>query len=262
MECFERGLVTEKDTGGIKLNFGNADAMIRMLDLIARRQGFGNVLADGVARAAQKIGKGAEAYAMHVKGQEIPMHEPRFKAGLGVGYTISPTGADHCHNIHDSGYAFRIGGALRAMGIFDPLPSQELSPAKVRMLIYVSLWQYVMNSLVFCIFVPLSADNIVDLMRAVTGWNTNLFELIKVGERCITMARAFNVREGKSKTDDFLPKRFMTPFDSGPLKGVAIKEAELVQSIDTYYGMLGWDKNGVPALAKLQELGIDWVARA
>lgn len=190
------------------------------------------------------------------------MHEPRFKAGLGVGYAISPTGADHCHNIHDSMFTVRMSGAMRGMGIFDPLPSQELSPAKVRLLLYGSLWQHVLNCLVFCTFVPMSADNIVDLMKVVNGWNTNLFELMKAGERCVTMARMFNIREGKSKADDFLPKRFLTPFSSGPLKDVAIKESELAQSIETYYGMVGWDKNGIPAPAKLAELGIEWVARA
>ena len=85
---------------------------------------------------------------------------------------------------------------------------------------------------------------------------------MKVGERCITMSRAYNIREGKTKADDWLPKRFLTPFDSGPLEGVAIKEEELAQARDTYYGMVGWDKDGTPTLAKLQELGIEWVAEA
>jgi len=92
MECFENGILTDKDTGGSKLNFGNAEAMLQMIEMIARREGPGKVLADGVVKAAAAFGKGAEEFAMHVKGQELPMHEPRFKPGLGVGYTISPTG--------------------------------------------------------------------------------------------------------------------------------------------------------------------------
>jgi len=258
MECFERGILTEKDTGGLKLNFGNAEAMLQLVEMIARREGLGKVLAEGVARAASVFGKGAEAYAMHVKGQEIPMHEPRFKPGLGLGYTISPTGADHCHNIHDSAFVMRVGGGMRPLGIMDPLPCQELSGAKVRMVHYGSLWQHTLNCVGFCNFVPFPPGEMVDLVQGITGWDTSVWELMKVGERCITLDRVFNIREGKKKADDYLPGRFFTPFDSGPLKGVGINEDELAQAIDAYYAMTGWDKDGKPTLAKLQELGIEW----
>ncbi len=261
MECFGQGIITEKDTGGLKLNFGNTEAMLQLVEMIARKEGLGKVLAEGTARAASEFGKGAEEFAMHVKGQEIPMHEPRFKPGLGVGYTISPTGADHCHNIHDSMYAFRVGGGLRTLGIFEPLPTQELSAAKVRMLVYGSLWQHTLNCLVFCNFIPLASGKMVNLLNGITGWDTSVFELMKVGERCIAMERVFNIREGKGKADDYLPSRFFTPFDSGPLKGVGINETELAQAIETYYAMVGWDSDGKPTMAKLQELGIEWVAK-
>jgi aldehyde:ferredoxin oxidoreductase len=261
MECFENGILNEKDTGGLKLNFGNAQAMLQMVEMIARKTGLGKVLAEGVARAAKTIGQGAERFAMHVKGQEIPMHEPRFKPGLGVGYAISPTGADHCHNIHDSVYSARVGGVMKDLGVFDPLPTQDLSPAKVRMLLYGSLWQHLLNSLVFCQFVPLSVDRMVDLVKGITGWQTNTWELLKVAERNITMAQVFNIREGKTKADDALPARFFTPFTAGPLKGVSIKETAFNQARDTYYAMVGWDKDGAPTLAKLQELGIEWAAK-
>jgi len=102
----------------------------------------------------------------------------------------------------------------------------------------------------------------VELVTGITGWDTNVWELMKVGERCINMERAFNIREGKNKADDYLPKRFFTPFDSGPLKGVGINEEEMAKAIDTYYGMVGWDKDGTPSLAKLQELGIEWASGA
>jgi aldehyde:ferredoxin oxidoreductase len=148
------------------------------------------------------------------------------------------------------------------MGIFDPLPAGDLSSAKIRMLVYVSMWQHVLDSLVFCNFVPLSSDNIVELMKSVTGWNINLFELMKDAERYVTMARIYNIREGKSKADDMLPRRFFTPFTSGPIKGVAPTEAQVKEAVETYYGMLGWDTNGVPTPAKLGELGIEWVTKA
>ena len=260
MDCFEKGILTEKDTGGLKLNFGNAEAMVQLIELIARREGFGQVLAEGSARVSKSIGKGAEELAMHVKGQEIPMHEPRYKQGLGFGYAVSPTGADHCHNMHDTVYERRIGSAGSAMGIYEPVPSQELSPRKVRLQLYGSLYQHVLNCLVFCQFVPFASDKMADLVNGITGWNTNLWELMKVGERVVNMGRAFNVRQGIDKADDFLPKRFLTPFDSGPLAGVSIKEQELVQALETYYSMAGWDSEGRPTPAKLEELDIGWVA--
>ncbi len=263
MECFERGILTVKDTGGLRLNFGNAQAMLQLVEMIAKREGFGDVLAEGVARAAAKIGNGAGEFAMHIKGQELPMHEPRFKPGMGVGYAVSPTGADHMHNIHDTSYV-QAGGALDeliALGIPGPLPLQDLGPAKIRMLVYGSLWRHVLDCLVFCHFCLMMPSQIAELVRAITGWNTTVWELMKLGERCVNMTRAFNIREGMNRDDDYLPRRFFTPFTSGPLNGIAIDEKQLKQAIDTYYAMVGWDNvTGTPTLGKLQELGIEWVA--
>jgi len=261
MECFERGIITEKDTGGLKLNFGNAQAMVQLVEMIARKEGLGKVLAEGVARAASVFGKKAEEYAMHIKGQELPMHEPRFKQGLGLGYTVSPTGADHCHNIHDPAFTERATlGDLETLGVLEPLPARDLGAGKVKMLVYFLMMRHLGNCLGLCYFVPLSISQQVELVKGITGWNTTVWELMKVGERVINMTRAFNIREGMTKDDDYLPRRFFVPFTSGPLKGVGVNETELAQAIDTYYAMMGWDKNGVPTLGKLQELGIEWVA--
>ena len=262
MECFEHGILTEKDTDGLKLYFGNVQAMVQLIAMIAKRKGIGEVLADGVTRAARVFGRGAEAFALHIKGQELPMHEPRFKPGMGVGYTVSPTGADHCHNMHDSLYVKQVAGELKALGIFEPLPCQDLSSAKVRMLVYGSLWRHALNCLVLCYFIPLSTRQIINLVESITGWELSLWELMKVGERCVAMTRAFNIREGMTKADDYLPHRFFTPFTSGPLEGISVDKGDLDRAIDTYYAMIGWDKKGVPTLAKLQELGIEWVAKA
>lgn len=263
MECFEKGILTEKDTGGLKLNFGNTQAMVQLVEMIARKEGIGKILADGVAQAAKVFGKGAENFAMHIKGQELPMHEPRYKRGMGIGYALSPTGADHCHNMHDSFFTrlpFSSRGAdLTYLGISEPLPCQDLSSAKIRMLVYGSLWRHVANCLVFCTFVPLDPAQVTDLVKGITGWDTSVWELLKVGERCINMTRAFNIREGKGKSDDYLPNRFLTPFTSGPLKGIGFDKEEIDQAIATYYEMVGWDENGVPTPAKLQELDIEWV---
>jgi aldehyde:ferredoxin oxidoreductase len=264
MECYERGLLTKKDTDYLELKFGNHEAMLEMIRKIAYRKGFGNVLAEGVARAAEKIGGEAGKYALQVKGQEVPMHEPRWKQGLGLGYAISPTGADHVHNIHDSVYA-APGSELekvKSLGILQPLPVADLGPAKVRLLIYESHWQHVINCLLFCDFVPLSYHQIVDLVKFATGWETSTWELMKVGERCVNLTRIFNLREGLDRSHDRLPERFFSPFDSGPLQGVSINRKAFEAAKATYYRMMCWDEKGVPSQGKLDELGIGWAAEA
>ncbi len=262
MECFERGIITEKDTGGLRLNFGNAEAVLRLLELIINREGLGDILAEGVARASRNFGKGAEEFAIHVKGQELPMHEPRYKPGLGVGYTISPTGADHCHNIHDTAYEKSVPGHLKPLGALAPAALRELGPAKIKLLVYGSQWHHVLNCLVFCQFVQVPADLLVELVNNVTGWNTSIPEMMNVGGRCVAMTRVFDVREGITPADDCLPQRFFTPFASGPLAGVALDEGKVRQAVETYYDMVGWERtSGCPSAAKLQELGIGWVAR-
>jgi len=265
MECFERGLLTTEDTGGIELRFGDAAVMLEMIELIARRKGIGDLLAEGTARAAKKIGRGAEDCLLTIKGQEMSMHEPRWKQGMGVGYAMSPTGADHCHNMHDSALAApgRVLDLLAPLGILEALPVDDLSPAKMRMLTYYTHWMHFLNSAVCCYFVNIyggvGLERTVDLVRASTGWDVSLFELMKVGERSLNMARVFNAREGFTSDDDRLPERFSTPHTAGPLAGTAVDRTAFRQAKEAYYGMMGW-QNGVPTPAKLGELGIEWAA--
>ena len=262
MECFEKGLLTEKDTGGIALKFGNGEALVTMVRQIAYREGLGNLLAHGVAYAAEQIGGGAEQFAMHVKGQDLPMHEPRYKRALAISYAVSPTGADHCHAVHDSDYA-EAGDALKdigPLGILEPVPLASLDAGKVRLTLYGTLDNALFNVLSLCLFVPWTPQQKVDMVRAVTGWNTSYFELMKAAERAWTMARAFNVREGFTPEDDRLPPRSYGPTVEGALAQGGIDRQELRRACDMYYGMLGWDANGKPTQAKLAELDIPWVA--
>ena len=262
MECFENGLLSQKDTGGIDLRFGNESAMLQMVEQIALRQGFGNTLAEGVARVSKKIGPASEEFAMHIKGQELPMHEPRLKQGMGIGYIMSPTGADHCHNIHDTVYTEMTPSLemLKGMGILEPMPANDLSPAKVRLFKYYSEFIHLLNCAVCCYFVMslslVGFDRLTQLVRSVTGWDTTFFELLKVGERSANLARVFNVREGFTARDDNMPQRFFAPHGSGPLK-VALDPEAFQKAKETYYGMMGWP-NGVPSSGKLGELGIEW----
>lgn len=262
MECFEKGLLTEDDTGGIKLTFGNAEAMLKMIKLIGKREGIGDLLAEGTMRAAKKIGGDAWRFAVNVKGQEFPAHDPRLKRALGLGYVVSPTGADHMHNIHDTELTTDAGIAnLKPLGILEPVPLENLSSEKIRMLIYHVNLRVLDNCAVMCMFAPWSPIQKAEIFRAATGWETTVWDLAKVGERAINMAKAFNLREGFTERDDWLPDRVFHPQTSGPLSKTAVDPKQLRTAKHTYYRMMGWDeKTGVPTVGKLEELGVPWVA--
>ncbi|MFQ6057825.1 MAG: aldehyde ferredoxin oxidoreductase family protein [Anaerolineae bacterium] len=264
MECFERGLLTIEDTGGIELRFGDAAAMLKILELVIRREGMGDLLAEGVWRAAQEIGQGAEEFALHVKGQELPMHEPRIKHALGVGYAVSPTGADHMHNMHDTLYRKETESLrqLRAFGPFQPLPAEELGEDKMRLFFHHVNWRHFLDCVVMCDFLPYDPPQMADIVRAVTGWDVDIWELLRVGERAATMARAFNAREGFTRQDDTLPQRFFQPFTHGSSdRGTPLSRQAFEEAKETYYKMMGWDPTtGIPTADRLRELDIGWMA--
>ena len=265
MECFEKGILNFKDTDGLDLHFGNHETMLKLIDLVAQRKGFGDLLAEGVEIAARKIGRGAEKYALHIKGQPLPMHEPRGKKSLALAYALSPTGADHLENPHDPFFE-KEGGLkdIHPLGILDPLPALDLSVRKVRMFVYLQQYYNWLNSIGMCIFAakpfgPFTITQLVEYTRALTGWDTSLWEAIKVGERYANMARVFNLREGLGVKDDRLPERLHQGLEGGLLKGEKIDAQEFAQALEMYYGMMGWDpKTGVPSKYKLEELNIGW----
>ena len=160
MECFERGLLTTEDTGGLELRFGNAQTMTTLVEQIAHRQGFGDLLAEGSLRAAKRIGRETEKYAIQVKGQELPpSYDPRTRFALGLGYATSPTGADHMHNIRDHNYASERGVQdVRPLGILEPLPIDYAGPEKMRLAKYHIDWQVFWNCLGLCFFMHNSKD--------------------------------------------------------------------------------------------------------
>lgn len=260
MECFEQGLLTLEDTGGLALEFGNGAALLELIPKIAARDGIGGLLAEGSMRAAAIIGRGAEEYAVHVHGQELAMHEPRLKHGLGLGYAISPTGADHCHNIHDTKYGAPSSiASLRPFGILKPPQLWDIGPEKVRLTALVANWEHVLNSSVMCRFVPWDPAEISELFACSTGWDTSLYELAKAGERVATMARVFNLREGLDPNDDMLPKRVMEPFASGPLQGMPLAEEDVKRAVRYYYEAMGWSADGSPTEYKLYDLNVSWL---
>ena len=223
MECYEKGLLTKKDTDGLDLHFGNADAMVTLLEWIAYRKGFGAFVAEGTRRMAEKIGKASEAFAVHTKGQEAPMHDPRARGPeLGMSYVMSPTGADHVHT---------------------------------------NLWSVFKNCATMCVVPRYSREQMRDIVNGVTGWGLSVEDLETVGERAMDMARAFNALEGLTAEDDRTAPRFLTGFSFGPREGQHIDAEELKQSKQDYYEKMGWNPTlAVPTRKKLEELGIGWVA--
>lgn len=267
MECYEHGLLSSDDLGNIQLRFGNGEAMVKMVEMIAHREGFGNILAEGTMRAAKQIGKGADQFAVHVKGQEVPMHEPRLKRVLGVGYAVSPTGADHVHNLHDTGITSEDGlGMFRSFGLLEPLALDDLGPRKVQALTYRQHFVTLLNSIGFCFFYTFQPNatpfEVTDIVRAVTGWDTTLYELMNGGRRILTMARIYNLREGFTAHDDWLPPRFFKPTTSGALNETKVNPEKLRHAIQLYYELMGWDKEtGVPSMTTLGQLDIDWAGK-
>ncbi len=258
MECFENGLLSARDTGGIELRFANHEAMLKVIELIARREGIGSLLAEGVSRMAKKLGGRAEAIALHVKGLEPGLHDPRSKPGLGIGYMVNPHGADHCCNLQDSAYvtAEQID-EVRPMGILDPPGLYDISAHKValfKLLQWKRLWY---DALVLCMFLPYDFQQTTDLVAAVTGWDTGVTEQMKVAERILTLARMFNVREGFTVADDTLPLRFYQPKTNGILADKPLDPEKMERAKRYYYALMGWDvKTGVPLPEKLEELNI------
>ncbi len=265
MECCEHGILTEKDTGGIKLRFGNVDGMLQLIDMIAYRRGIGNVLAEGVKRAAEKIGKGSDRFALHVKGKEMPMHDPRGKTGLALAYAVSPTGADHLQHPHDPVF-INPAKSQEELGIIRGVTVDDLGPDKVRVFIYGQLWWGLLDCLGACkfVFIPhgagvLKPSDLVDLVSASTGWDTSLWTLMKDSERALNLARIFNIREGFTASDDTLPDRFFGELAFGQRKGSKVDRRQFDGALRLYYEMMGWDGDtGVPSAAKLHELDLAW----
>jgi aldehyde:ferredoxin oxidoreductase len=210
MECFEHGLIGLEDTGGLDLRFGNADAMLNMVERIARRQELGNLLAEGSRRAAEIIGGDAKFFAMQVKGQELAMHEPRGKYNVGMGYAISEIGADHLVVPHDptlsnpDSFTFK---STHVLGITVAQPPRSLSDEKMKHFYILEKWNSLEKVIGYCFFGPaprsfILPEQVIASINAATGWNMTIDEALQIGERATNMARVFNIREGFSRKDD------------------------------------------------------------
>jgi len=250
MECFEKGLISQKDTGGIDLSFGNGDALIDVIHLIGKREGIGRLLSEGVKIASEKI-EGSSSFAIHVKGLEFPGYDPRGMKGQGLTYALSDRGACHVRS-----------NTIRTELLGRPHPidqyAYEGKPAMVREL---QLDYATYDCLIACIFgaFAVTLQDYADAVAAVTGWSMTQEELRLIAERAWNLTRLFNVREGFTRKDDTLPKRIFTEAATrGPSNGHVMDRASFERMLDEYYQIVGWESHtGIPADKKLRELGLE-----
>ena len=258
MECYEKGMLTKEDTGGLELKFGDGDIVLKLVDLISRREGIGDLLAEGTARAAEKIGGDSLDLAMQVKGLEAGMHDPRIASALALTFMVSPTGADHCGAPPEFFYvAEGPFSVFHPLGFTTPPPPNDLSPRKTALFRMGQFTNILTDSLLVCSFPGLSYDQMVGLVKACTGWDTGIPELLRIAERIITLMRLFNIREGITGASDVMPKRFYKPKTDGVIADFNIPKEEYDKATQYYYTLMGWDTNGVPLPEKVAELEIE-----
>ena len=269
MECFEHGLLTEAEIG-FPAPFGDAAAMVRLTEMLATREGLGDVLANGSRRAADLLGKGHDLL-ITVKGAEAPAHMPQAKRTLGIIYAVNPFGADHQSSEHDpmieEGASDLSLERLKLLGFDTALPADSFGPDKVRFALKTQQFYSFLDTASLCQFVWGPAWSLygpqeaVAFVRAVTGWaDFDVEELVEIGERRLNMMRVFNAREGLDRAADRLPAKFFRPLTgTGPSAGVALDRAEIEGALDEYYRLAGWDGGtGNPTPDTLARLGLEW----
>jgi len=272
MECYEKGIITKEQTGGLELKFGDADVMLKVLDQIVKNEGLlGKVLSQGSERAAAKWGNGADECLITVKGAEAPAHMPQAKRSLGLIYAVNPFGADHQSSEHDPYYEEGVAdlnlNRLKLLGLGAPQPAYSLTEEKVRFAYLTEVFYSMLDSVELCQFVFGPAWTLygpaetVEMIRAVTGWDVTIEELMAVGERRLNLFRTFNAREGLDRSADKLPKKFFKALKgTGPTAGIALTHEEIESALDNYYKFAGWTANGVPTRETLKKHDIEWAA--
>jgi aldehyde:ferredoxin oxidoreductase len=256
MECCEKGILTKEDTDGLDVSFGNADVMIQLVHKIARREGFGDLLAEGTKRMAQKLDKGSERFAMHVKGLELPAYDSRAVQITGLAYAVANRGGDHI-TAYIQGPTFLDIPFLVIPDskINDPLVAD---PNEVHVLVNLENMLSALDTLGACKFMGLcvASEEWVQLVEHCLGRTFTYDDMMKLGETAVNLARVFNAREGVTRADDTLPPRLLEePLPEGPAAGKV--NENLAAMLDMYYELRGWDKTtGKPTPEKLRELGL------
>jgi aldehyde:ferredoxin oxidoreductase len=255
-ELYEKGLIKKSDTDGLELIFGKHEPMIALISKIAMREGIGDLLAEGTKRIAAKLDKGSEDYAINVKGMELPAYEPRGAKSQGYNYATASVGASHCY-----GYA-----AQEIFGVPFPHPVDRFDEGNADIVIYNQNETAMNECGVICAFAGRWGWSklygpLLSAARGIDVYKDDAY-LAKVGDRVFTLERAFNVRQGLGRKDDYLPKRIRTePLHTREAKGEGQTVSRNDEFLDKYYSLRGWSKEGVPAEKKLKELGLDFAVK-
>jgi len=273
MECHEKGILSDAD---FSLEWGDSCTILGLMKSISYRKGIGEMLAEGTKRAAEKIGNGADAYAMHVKGLEIPEQEPRVSKGFGLGHAVANRGADHLYGLPaiDLGGNFETARKIFPAEIIDELMESYNEKYKADMLIYGEHFCALTDAFGICKFTTTEEYSLLpsDFLPGIKilGYDLDEKSLLKIGERIVNLERLFNIREGFDRKDDYLPKRFTTeempiyanerdPETGKTILGKQIGSAiiqDLDAMLDRYYLLRNWDQQGKPKPVKLLELGL------
>jgi aldehyde:ferredoxin oxidoreductase len=251
---FEKKIIKEKDVG-MKLKWGDADTVNKLIEMIAKRKGFGNILAEGVQRISKKYNVSMDE-AAQVKGLEIPMHDPRAFFGQALVYATSSRGADH--NRPDW-YSFELSLGIPELGIFGPSDRFNMS-GRVGDLIKIQDLRHVYESLLMCNFTQSTLTQVVNMLNAVTGWNYTVGDILRVGERITNLKRAINNKRGITRREDRMPKIAIQPLNEGATAG---KTPNMEAMLKEYYEKRKWDwESGKPIKEKLEELDLKDVAES
>lgn len=258
IECYENGIITAEDTGGLELDWGDHESIVTLTEKIARREGFGDVLADGVKRAAERIGKGADKYAFHVCGQELPMHDPRLAPSFAGTYQSDPTPGRHTQ----AGLA-NVEMGQKMSGRESSRSTEYTYAGKGPVEARLKNSSHATNASGICIFAlgGLPSDALATFVSTVTGWQVTREELLKTGERIANIRQSFNLREGLTPKDFEIKGRPIgqPPLEEGPVAGVTV-DADTLRA--EYFRAMDWDlETGKPSKPKLQELGLDDIAK-
>lgn len=267
MECYEQGIITEKDTGGINLTWGNGEAALKLTEKIINRDGIGDILADGVKRAAERLGRGAEKFAIHAGGQETPMHDPRFDPGFGIGYSSEPTPGRHTVTsltYAELGNLHQKFSSAKSISMFYAKSKKYEPQGKGKITSIVTKYYNAANGCGFCIFGLQVGANIpaFEWVNAATGWNYSNDDYLVTGERIWTLRQAFNVREGIHPKQLLMHPRAQgnPPLEKGPLAGVTL---DMQTMLKEFFSEFGWDyEKGLPDIARLDALGLGEVKKA